>query len=67
MGPCEASRSVGLAAATDEIAAFLRERLPGYMRLDRYEFTQLERTSTGKVPKRALRDREWAGYERKVA
>ena len=56
----------GMLVSTDEIAAFVRERLPGYMCPDRYEFTQLERTSTGKVPKRALRDREWAGYERRV-
>jgi fatty-acyl-CoA synthase len=50
----------------DDILAFARERLPGYMRPDTVEFTVLERTSTGKVPKNALRDREWAGRERKV-
>jgi fatty-acyl-CoA synthase len=50
-----------------EILAFAKDRLPGYMRPDTVEFTVLERTATGKVPKRALRDREWEGRERKVA
>ena len=31
------------------------------------EFTKLERTATGKTEKRALRDREWADRDRKVA
>jgi fatty-acyl-CoA synthase len=50
----------------EEIVAFARDRLPGFMRPDTVEFTVLERTATGKVPKRALRDREWGGHERKV-
>jgi fatty-acyl-CoA synthase len=56
----------GEQASAAEILAFARERLPGYMRPDTVEFTRLERTPTGKVPKTALRDREWAGRERKV-
>jgi fatty-acyl-CoA synthase len=50
----------------DEILSFAKDRLPGYMRPDTVEFTVLERTATGKVPKRRLRDREWEGHERKV-
>jgi fatty-acyl-CoA synthase len=57
----------GVPATAAEIAAFARARLPGYMRPDSIVLTQLERTATGKVPKQALRDREWAGYARKVA
>jgi fatty-acyl-CoA synthase len=57
----------GERVSADEILAFARGRLPGYMRPDTVEFTALERTATGKVVKRALREREWAGRERKVA
>jgi fatty-acyl-CoA synthase len=56
----------GRRVSADEILAFARGRLPGYMRPDTVEFTALARTATGKVPKRALRDREWEGRERKV-
>jgi acyl-CoA synthetase (AMP-forming)/AMP-acid ligase II len=43
-----------------------RQQLPRYMRLDALELTTLTRTATGKIEKRALRDREWAGRERKI-
>jgi fatty-acyl-CoA synthase len=57
----------GAEVTAAEILAFARERLPGYMRPDTVEFTVLDRTATGKVVKRALRDREWESRERKVA
>jgi fatty-acyl-CoA synthase len=50
-----------------ELLAFARERLPGFMRPDAIEFTELSRTATGKVQKQALRDAEWQGHERKIA
>jgi fatty-acyl-CoA synthase len=56
----------GEPVTADEILAFARERLPGYMRPDTVELTVLERTATGKVLKRALRDREWEDRARKV-
>jgi fatty-acyl-CoA synthase len=56
----------GQQATEEEIIAFARARLPGYMRPDAVEFTELPRTATGKVQKNLLRDREWAGHERKV-
>jgi fatty-acyl-CoA synthase len=56
----------GERVSADEILAFASQRLPGYMRPDTVEFTVLERTATGKVLKRALRDREWAAHDRKV-
>jgi fatty-acyl-CoA synthase len=59
--------ALGEQASEAEIIAFARERLPGYMRPDAVEFTELARTATGKVQKQPLRDREWEGYERKVA
>jgi fatty-acyl-CoA synthase len=58
--------AVGEQASAEEIIAFAAERLPRYMRPDAVEFTALARTATGKVRKKPLRDREWAGYERKV-
>jgi fatty-acyl-CoA synthase len=59
--------AVGERASAEEILAFAGERLPRYMRPDTLEFAQLARTATGKVQKTPLRDREWAGHERKVA
>jgi acyl-CoA synthetase (AMP-forming)/AMP-acid ligase II len=50
-----------------ELLAFARERLPGFMRPDAVEFAELPRTATGKVQKQALRAREWQGYARKIA
>ncbi|MEA2296542.1 MAG: hypothetical protein QOE86_4181 [Solirubrobacteraceae bacterium] len=58
--------ALGQQASEKEIIAFARERLPGYMRPDAVEFTELARTATGKVRKQPLRDREWEGHERKV-
>jgi fatty-acyl-CoA synthase len=56
----------GAQVSEEEIIAFAQARLPRYMRPDAVEFTELARTATGKVQKKLLRDREWAGYERKV-
>ncbi|MEA2286053.1 MAG: hypothetical protein QOJ21_2096 [Solirubrobacteraceae bacterium] len=58
--------AVGKHASEAEIIDFARARLPGYMRPHAIEFTKLSLTSTGKVQKQQLRDREWAGRERKV-
>jgi fatty-acyl-CoA synthase len=58
--------AAGRQATEEEIIAFARERLPGYMRPDAVEFTELGRTATGKVQKEPLRDREWAGRTGKV-
>jgi fatty-acyl-CoA synthase len=58
--------AAGKRASEEEIIAFAKQRLPGYMRPDAVEFTELARTATGKVLKQPLRDREWQGYERKV-
>jgi fatty-acyl-CoA synthase len=56
----------GAEVSPEEIMAFARQRLARYMRPDRVEFTKLARTATGKIEKKALRDREWAGHDRKV-
>ena len=56
----EASASAG------EIIAFCRQRLAHYKCPDTIEFGPLPKTSTGKVQKFALREREWAGRETRV-
>jgi fatty-acyl-CoA synthase len=53
-------------ASADEIIAFCRERLAHYKCPDAIEFGLLPKTSTGKVQKFALREREWAGRETRV-
>ena len=50
----------------EEIIAFCRERLAHYKCPDAIEFGPLPKTSTGKVQKFALREREWAGHETRV-
>jgi fatty-acyl-CoA synthase len=56
----------GEQASEEEILAFAKERLPGYMRPAAVEIAKLPRTSTGKIQKKELRDREWKGHERQI-
>jgi fatty-acyl-CoA synthase len=56
----------GAQVSSEDIIAFAESRLPRYMRPDAVEFTVLTRTATGKIEKKKLRDREWAGRGRKV-
>jgi fatty-acyl-CoA synthase len=56
----------GEEASEEEILAFAKQRLPGYMRPAAVEITELPRTSTGKIQKKELRDREWEGRERQI-
>src|SRR5947209_6779191 len=51
----------GASVTAQEIIAFCRERLAHYKCPDAVEFGPLPKTSTGKVQKFALREREWAG------
>ncbi len=49
------------------LAAHVRGRLAGYKCPDAFDFVaELPRTSTGKVRKFELREREWAGRERRI-
>ena len=54
------------AATPEEIIAFCRERLAHYKCPDTIEFGPLPKTSTGKVQKFVLRDREWAGQKQRI-
>jgi fatty-acyl-CoA synthase len=53
-------------ASADEIIAFCRERLAHYKCPDAIEFGPLPKTSTGKVQKFALREREWGERETRI-
>ncbi len=53
-------------ASAEEIITFCRQRLAHYKCPDAIEFGPLPKTSTGKVQKFALREREWSGHESRV-
>jgi fatty-acyl-CoA synthase len=56
----------GAAATPEQIIAFCRDRLAHYKCPDTIEFGPLPKTSTGKVQKFVLRDREWAGHDKRI-
>jgi fatty-acyl-CoA synthase len=56
----------GMEATPAELTAFCREQLAGFKCPDTVEYGDLPRTATGKVQKFVLREREWAGRERRV-
>jgi fatty-acyl-CoA synthase len=59
--------SAGAAADEEELIAHVREKIARYKAPKAIEFlTELPTTSTGKVQKYALREREWAGHERRI-
>jgi fatty-acyl-CoA synthase len=59
--------NVDATATPQEIIAFCRERLAHYKCPDTIEFGPLPKTSTGKIQKFVLRDREWAGQENRIS
>ena len=59
--------SQGVTATPQEIIAFCRERLAHYKCPDAIEFGPLPKTSTGKIQKFVLRDREWAGQDKRIS
>jgi len=52
--------------SADEIIAFARDRLAHFKCPDTVEFGPLPKTSTGKVQKYVLREKEWAGHETRI-
>jgi fatty-acyl-CoA synthase len=50
----------------EELIAFCRERLPGFKVPKAIEFGDLPKTSTGKIQKFVLREREWGGKIKRV-
>jgi fatty-acyl-CoA synthase len=53
-------------ATPHEIIAFCRDRLAHYKCPDTIEFGPLPKTSTGKIQKFVLRDREWASHDKRI-
>jgi fatty-acyl-CoA synthase len=56
----------GQAATADEIIEHVRGRLARFKAPKAVEFMDLPKTSTGKVQKFVLRDREWAGRDKRI-
>ena len=57
----------GAQADRAELRAHVRQRLAGYKCPDAFEvLAELPRTSTGKVRKFELREREWEGHDRRI-
>jgi fatty-acyl-CoA synthase len=56
----------GQALSAEELVAHCRARLPGFKVPKAVEFGELPKTSTGKVQKYVLRDREWGGREKRI-
>jgi len=56
----------GVTASADELIAFARQHIAGYKVPSAVEFCELPKTSTGKVQKFVLREREWKGRKRRI-
>ena len=56
----------GQTLTAEALTAFCRERLAGFKCPKAIAFGELPKTSTGKVQKFVLREREWAGREKRV-
>jgi fatty-acyl-CoA synthase len=56
----------GRSLTAEELVAHCRTRLPGFKVPKAVEFGELPKTSTGKVQKFVLRDREWGGRDKRI-
>ena len=56
----------GTTPSPEEIIAFCREKMPHFKAPKHVEICALPKTSTGKIQKFVLREKEWAGYERRI-
>ncbi len=56
----------GATASAEEIIEHVRSRIAHYKAPRVVEFGELPKTSTGKIQKYVLREREWAGRDRRV-
>ena len=57
----------GATATPQEIIEFCRERIAHYKCPDAIEFGPLPKTSTGKIQKFVLREREWADQDKRIS
>ena len=56
----------GAQATAEELIAFTRTRLSGFKCPKHVEFCALPKTSTGKIQKYLLREREWAAQDKRI-
>ena len=56
----------GMALGESELVAFCRERLAHFKCPKAVEFCELPKTATGKIQKFRLREREWAGRDKRI-
>jgi fatty-acyl-CoA synthase len=56
----------GAELSADELRAFARQRIAGFKVPKYVEFGELPKTSTGKIQKFTLREREWGERKRRV-
>jgi fatty-acyl-CoA synthase len=56
----------GRTVDVDALRAFARERIAAFKVPKTVEFCELPKTSTGKIQKYVLREREWAGHTKRV-
>ena len=56
----------GSQVTAEELIAFARQRLAHFKCPRAIAFGPLPKTSTGKIQKFVLRDREWAGYDKRI-
>jgi fatty-acyl-CoA synthase len=57
----------GAEVTAEEIIAFTRDRIAHFKAPKHVEFGELPKTATGKIQKYILREREWQGYEKRIA
>ncbi|MGH7856375.1 MAG: AMP-binding enzyme, partial [Candidatus Binatia bacterium] len=56
----------GRSPTAEEIVAHCRERIAHFKAPKSVEFGALPKTSTGKVQKFVLREKEWAGHDKRI-
>jgi fatty-acyl-CoA synthase len=56
----------GAEASERELIDFCRERLSHFKCPKAIEFSELPKTSTGKIQKFRLREKEWAGRQKRI-
>jgi fatty-acyl-CoA synthase len=59
-------KNEGTEVSAKEIIEFCRERIAHFKAPKHVEFGELPKTATGKIQKFVLRDKEWAGHDRRI-
>jgi fatty-acyl-CoA synthase len=58
--------NAGATVSGEEIIEFCRDRIAHFKAPKHVEFGELPKTATGKIQKFVLRDKEWAGHDRRI-